>query len=82
MHNDPHKLTIRDFHEVLHFEPVVELLLLGCGDKTCFVSHDVREELINKGTALESMDTGAACRTFNVLLGEDRRVAAALMLVD
>ena len=31
------------------------------------------------GIALEAMDTGAACRTYNVLLGEDRRVAAALL---
>lgn len=34
------------------------------------------------GVALEWMDTGAACRTFNVLLGEERRVVAALIAVD
>lgn len=82
VHNDANDLTIHDFEEVLDVKPVVEVLLLGCGEKTCFVAHELREQLKERGTALELMDTGAACRTFNVLLGEDRRVAAALMLVD
>jgi len=40
------------------------------------------EALRQQGMVLEWMDTGAACRTFNVLLGEDRRIAAALIAVD
>ena len=80
--NDVNNLNLNDFEEVLNVEPLVELLLLGCGKTTCFVPSELREELNEKGVALEPMDTGAACRTYNVLLGEDRRVAAALILVD
>ena len=40
----------------------------------------LRAALKAHGIAVEAMDTGAACRTYNVLLAEDRRVAAALLL--
>jgi uncharacterized protein len=39
----------------------------------------LRAALKAGGVGVEAMDTGAACRTYNVLLGEDRRVAAALL---
>jgi uncharacterized protein len=56
----------------------VELLLLGCGRRPAPPPAGLREALRRHGIALEAMDTGAACRTFNVLLAEERRVAAAL----
>jgi uncharacterized protein len=43
------------------------------------VAADLRAWFKARGVALEPMDTGAACRTYNVLLAEDRRVAAALL---
>ena len=43
------------------------------------VAASLRAWLKSGGIALEAMDTGAACRTYNVLLAEDRRVAAALL---
>jgi uncharacterized protein len=43
------------------------------------VAAALRASLKLKGIAVEAMDTGAACRTYNLLLAEDRRVAAALM---
>jgi uncharacterized protein len=43
------------------------------------VAAALRASLKAKGIAVEAMDTGAACRTYNLLLAEDRRVAAALM---
>jgi uncharacterized protein len=58
----------------------VELLLLGLGRRMAPVAAELRAGLRASGIALEAMDTGAACRTFNVLVGEDRRVAAALLL--
>ena len=79
---DTNNLIVDDFKKVLTVRPVVELLLLGCGKTTWFLPLPLRDELKEKGLVLEPMDTGAACRTFNVLLGEDRRIAAALMLVD
>ena len=57
----------------------VELLLLGLGRRMVPVAPALRAALRACGIALEAMDTGAACRTYNVLLAEDRRVAAALL---
>jgi uncharacterized protein len=79
---DTNNLIIDDFKKVLTVGPIVELLLLGCGKTTWFLPLALRDELKETGLVLEPMDTGAACRTFNVLLGENRRIAAALMLVD
>ena len=57
----------------------VELLLLGLGRHMVPVAAALRASLKAGGIAVEAMDTGAACRTYNVLLAEDRRVAAALL---
>src|ERR1700746_3412830 len=57
----------------------VEILLLGLGRSTTAVPAALRAALRTAGIALEAMDTGAACRTYNVLVAEDRRVAAALL---
>ena len=57
----------------------VEILLLGLGRATSAVPAALRAALRTDGIALEAMDTGAACRTYNVLVAEDRRVAAALI---
>jgi uncharacterized protein len=57
----------------------VELLLLGLGRRMTPVSAALRTGLRASGIAVEAMDTGAACRTYNVLLAEERRVAAALL---
>ena len=57
----------------------VEILLLGCGRTMQPVPLALRQALKGAGIGIEAMDTGAACRTYNVLLGEDRRVAAALI---
>lgn len=56
-----------------------ELLLLGCGPRAVFVPPAVRQELKDLGLVLDVMDTGSACRIYNVLLAEGRRVAAALI---
>jgi uncharacterized protein len=38
--------------------------------------------LLTKGVGVEIMDTAAACRTYNIIMLEDRRVAAALLMID
>jgi uncharacterized protein len=58
----------------------IELLLLGLGRVMRPVDPPLRRALKAHGIAVEAMDTGAACRTYNVLLAEDRRIAAALLL--
>lgn len=58
------------------------LILVGTGSSIVPVSAALRVELRKHGFSVEIMDTGAACRTFNVLLAEERAVAAALIAVD
>ncbi len=57
----------------------VQILLLGLGSRMVDVDSELRRRLRAAGISLEWMDTGAACRTYNVLVAEDRRVAAALI---
>ena len=59
-----------------------EVLLLGCGPKMLLPPSDLRRRVREAGPVLEPMDTGAACRTYNVLLSEGRDIAAALLAID
>jgi uncharacterized protein len=59
----------------------VEIVLLGCGPRAALVPARLRAELRAAGVTLETMDTGAACRTFNLLQVEGRRVAAMLVAI-
>jgi uncharacterized protein len=59
----------------------VELLLIGTGTRMTQVDRGLRQTLRADGVVIEAMDTGAACRTYNVLMAEGRRVAAALIAV-
>jgi uncharacterized protein len=62
-------------------ERKVELLLFGQGPRMLLVPPALRQGLREAGIVLEPMDTGAACRTYNVLMAEGRLVAAALIPV-
>jgi len=73
------ELTVADFVEIVAADPSCEILLLGCGERMRLPPQALRIELRGHGIAIDPMDTGAACRTFNVLLAEGRRVAAALI---
>jgi uncharacterized protein len=59
----------------------IEVLLVGCGARMTLLPKALREALRANGIVADAMETGAACRTFNVLLSEHRRVAAALIPV-
>jgi uncharacterized protein len=59
----------------------LELLILGCGSRMAMVPSELRQTLRDAGVVVEAMDTGAACRTYNVLMAEGRRVAAALIAI-
>lgn len=61
--------------------PAVELLLIGSGPNMVFIDKALRGEIRTRGLVIEPLDTGAACRTYNLLMGEGRRVAAALIPV-
>ena len=57
-----------------------ELVVIGSGPTQQFASGEIRALLAQRGVGLEVMQLGAACRTFNVLVQEERRVAAGLFL--
>ncbi len=59
-----------------------EVLILGTGETQVFPDPAVFVTLMELGIGFEVMDNAAACRTFNILLAEDRRAALALMLAD
>jgi len=63
---------------VLALEP--EVVLLGTGARQVFPAPSFGAQFLRAGIGFEVMDTSAACRTFNVLVGEQRRVAAILLL--
>src|ERR1700754_3009440 len=67
-------------HLELIFEMQPELVLLGTGPRQRFAAAPIRAAFAAQKIGLEAMDLGAACRTFNILVQEDRRVAAALFL--
>ncbi|WP_028465125.1 Mth938-like domain-containing protein [Nisaea denitrificans] len=75
-------LTAAALSPVTDRETVPEILLLGTGARTEFILPSIRAAIREKGPVVDIMDTGAACRTYNVLLAEGRRVAAALLPVD
>ena len=75
------ELTLASLAPVLDAGTGTEILLIGCGSAVAFIPRALREALRTRGLAVDGMDTGAACRTYNVLLAEDRRVAAALIAV-
>lgn len=78
---DATRLDIDSFAPVLAASGAIEILLLGCGARMAMVTPALRQALRNKGVVIDAMDTGAACRTYNVLRAEGRHVAAALIAV-
>jgi uncharacterized protein len=75
-------LSIDDFADAAAERDDFEVLLLGTGARFKPLPKDLRHALMAAGLKVEFMDTGAAARTFNVLLNENRRVAAAMIAID
>ncbi len=71
-------LTAADIETIAALEP--EVVLLGTGSRLRFPAPALTRSLVAAAIGFEAMDTGAACRTYNVLMSEGRRVAAALLL--
>ena len=70
-------LTQDAFDELLAYKP--ELVIFGSGQRLRFPSPKLLQGLIRQGIGVETMDSGAACRTFNVLAGEGRHVVLAYL---
>jgi uncharacterized protein len=72
------ELQTEHFEQALAFQP--ELLIFGSGTRLRFISPALYRSLIERRIGVETMDTAAACRTYNVLAGEGRAVMAALII--
>lgn len=72
------ELSIADFAPALELNP--EIVLFGTGARQTFPANAVMIAIMRRGVAFEVMTTAAACRTYNVLLGEMRHVVAALLI--
>jgi uncharacterized protein len=72
------QLAVEHFDAMLALQP--ELVIFGSGARLRFVSPALLRGLIERRIGVETMDTAAACRTYNVLAGDGRRVLAALLV--
>jgi uncharacterized protein len=79
---NPEALTEADFGKLLAEAGDVQILLVGTGKELRPLPKALREALRAAGISSDPMSTGAAVRTYNVLLAEERAVAAALIAVD
>jgi len=77
----PEDLHKSNFSKLFEEADAIEILLLGTGTDLVPINPDLREEFRSANISADSMNTGAAARTFNVLLAEGRAVAAALLAV-
>lgn len=80
--NDITDLTIDAFKQVFEDKDRIGFVILGTGKLQVWPAPELRQRFDEVRIGLEVMDTGAAVRTYNVLLAEKRPVAAALVSVD
>jgi uncharacterized protein len=73
------QLEARHVEEILDYRP--ELILLGTGERQNFPEPAILRSLSGRHIGLEVMDTAAACRTYNIVMAEGRRVLAGLMMI-
>jgi uncharacterized protein len=73
---DPHALSLEDLGAALALEP--EIILIGTGERALLPDTELMGALAERAIGLEFMTTPAACRTYNVLVHEQRRVVAVL----
>ncbi|MBY0239675.1 MAG: Mth938-like domain-containing protein [Burkholderiaceae bacterium] len=71
-------LTIEHFELLAADQP--DVVILGTGERQRFVHPRLTHPLISKHIGVECMDTNAACRTYNILMGEGRKVTLALII--
>ena len=73
------ELTAHHLQQVISLDP--EIVLLGTGSEIVFPPDEVLQPVISNRIGYEIMDTGAACRSYNFLVAEGRRVVAALFMI-
>ncbi|CUX46105.1 MULTISPECIES: Mth938-like domain-containing protein [Agrobacterium] len=79
---DAKELTLQHFEKVLSEAQDIEVLLIGTGDGMRVLPKELRAAFKEAGISVDPMSTGAAVRTYNIMLSESRAVAAALIAVE
>lgn len=77
----PVDLSLSSFDLLKPHAHELDVVLVGTGVQQIFFPPALRQALKGQGLNIDVMDTGAACRTYNVLMAEGRRIAAALLPV-
>jgi len=75
-------ITLNSLKRIIDQQDDIDILLLGTGEKMVFLPAILRTSLESESFSVDVMATGAAARTYNILLSEGRKVAAALIAVD
>ena len=77
----PNQLTTHHLEKLIHLKTLgIELVILGSGQKLKFMPKEWTLAFKHAAFGFETMDTPAACRTYNILAGEGRKVAALLLI--
>lgn len=79
LYKDVAEFTIDSFKPLIEQQP--ELVILGTGEKLTFPDHKTLQSFQLAGIGVEVMNTASACRTFNVLVSENRYVIAGLLII-
>ncbi|WP_174800606.1 Mth938-like domain-containing protein [Martelella limonii] len=77
----PQDMSIESFERILSEAGEIEVLLVGTGTELALLPRPLRDALKERGIVADPMNTGAAVRTYNILLEESRAVAAALIAI-
>ena len=78
--NDISHLTLDDLDQILELDP--EVVVLGTGTLLSFPEQAIAAFFTSRRIGFEVMDTGAACRAYNILMADDRRVVAVLFMIE
>jgi uncharacterized protein len=80
--NDASEITLKSLARAIEEAGEIEVFLIGTGDSHVHLDPKLRQALKDAGLRVDVMATGPAARTYNVLIGDQRKVAAALIAVE
>ncbi|MGL1920326.1 MAG: MTH938/NDUFAF3 family protein [Hyphomicrobiales bacterium] len=80
--NDGEGLNLEQFSQIIEQNEKIDILILGMGEKMYLPPKEIRQACQASGIVIEFMSTSNAVRTYNVLLSEQRLIAAALIAID
>ena len=75
------EISSRSFDKIISQKTAIDFLIIGCGDMPVRLADEILWPLKENGIRIDTMSTAAAARTYNVMVSENRRVAAALICV-